>query len=82
MALAPGRSDARSLVITGKPSAAGGVAVLTSPAPTGGRRPVRLRLARYPDRGQAALPPSHHALSRGYNGRSCVLLKTLDFCKI
>jgi hypothetical protein len=39
MALAPGRPDARSLVITGKTAAADGVAVLALARPTGGRLP-------------------------------------------
>jgi hypothetical protein len=39
MALAPGRSDARSLVTAGKAAAADGVAVLTLARPTGGRSP-------------------------------------------
>jgi hypothetical protein len=82
MAPAPGRSDARSLVITGKTAAADGVAVLTLARPAGGRLPARPRLARAPDRGQAALSHSHQALPHGHNGRSCVLLKALDFCKI
>ena len=82
MAQAPGRSAARSLVITGTAASAGGVAVLTLSAPPAARLPGRLRLARSPDRSQDALSHSHHALSRGDNGRSCVLLKTLDSCKI
>jgi len=40
MAPAPGRSDARSLVITGKTEAADGVAVLTLARPADGRLPT------------------------------------------
>ena len=40
MARVPGRSDARSLVITGKTEAADGVAVLTLARPADGRLPT------------------------------------------
>jgi hypothetical protein len=49
MTLAPGRPDARSLVITGKAAAADGVAVLMLVRPALralASQPVRLRLAR------------------------------------
>ena len=39
MAQAPGRTDARSLVITGKTAGADGVAVLTLARPSGRRLP-------------------------------------------
>jgi hypothetical protein len=43
MAQAPGGSDVRSLVITGKSAAADGIAVLTRARPGGGRRESGVR---------------------------------------
>jgi hypothetical protein len=52
MAPSPGRSDARSLVITGKAAAADGLAVLTLARPAGGRLP------------RAAASPARRAVAR------------------
>jgi hypothetical protein len=74
MTSAPGRPDARSLVITGKAAAADRVAVLALARPA-------LRAWLHSPSGSVSRA-SNDALSRSYNGNPLVLLRTLDPCKI